>query len=86
MCLAIEVQVYPGLKLSRLMIHVSSCFFFIDRLLTLVDSGNFLALSHELEMNERLRNVTLLYEAATVTTSTIMSDGYGKWRLSLLHE
>jgi hypothetical protein len=35
-------------------------------------------------MNERLGNITLLYEAATVTTSTIMNDGYGKWRLSPL--
>ncbi|KAF8815432.1 hypothetical protein BYT27DRAFT_7194435 [Phlegmacium glaucopus] len=32
--------------------------------------------THELEMNEALGNTTLLYEAATITTSTIMSDGY----------
>lgn len=37
-------------------------------------------------MNEELGNTTLLYEAATVTTSTIISDGYGKWRLSPLYE
>jgi hypothetical protein len=36
-------------------------------------------------MNERLGNITLLYEAATVTTSTIMSDGYGECRLSPLY-
>ena len=34
-------------------------------------------------MNEALGNITVLYEAATVTTSTIMSDGYGEWRLSV---
>ena len=33
-------------------------------------------------MNERLGNTTSLYEEATITTSTIMSDGYGEWRLS----
>ena len=57
--------------------------FFIHRLLTV---GKFLAFTHELEMNERLGNTTLIYEAATVTTSTIMNDGYGKWRLSPLYE
>jgi hypothetical protein len=30
-------------------------------------------------MNEGLGNINLAYEAATVTTSTIMNDGYGKW-------
>jgi len=45
-----------------------------------------LAFTHELEMNEALGNITLLYEAATITTSTIMSDGYGEWRLSPLYE
>lgn len=52
----------------------------------IIDGGKFLAFTHELEMNERLGNVTLLYEAATVTTSTIMNEGYGKWRLSPLYK
>ena len=80
---AIKVQVHPGIKLSRLIIHVISFFFFIYRLLTV---GKFLAFTHELEMNEGLGNITLLYEAATVTTSTIMNDGYGKWHLSPLYQ
>lgn len=37
-------------------------------------------------MNERLANNTFLYEAATITTSTITNEGYGKWSLSPLYK
>jgi len=37
------------------------------------DNSSF---THELEMNELLGNNSLIYESATITTSTIMNDGY----------